>query len=103
MGAQDARVAGFSINGVTNPLLYAGIAVDGVDMEIDHNTFRNESYSGITSGNGANVDVHDNLFQSEHYGLIVDGSGIVSIHDNTMETSSVFAATASIASTSPTT
>lgn len=86
VGAQYARVAGFSIETVTNPLNYAGIAVDGVDMEIDHNTFGNATYSGVNSGYGANVDVHDNLFQSGSYGLLVDGSGIVTIHDNTMDT-----------------
>lgn len=85
VGAWYARVAGFSIESVTTPLNYAGIAIDGVDMEIDHNTFRNATYSGVNSGYGANVDVHDNLFQSSSYGVFVDGSGIVTIHDNTME------------------
>jgi len=85
VGAHNARVAGFSIEAVTNPVGYTGIAVDAVDMEIDHNTFLDGVYSGVTSGYGANVDAHDNLFQSSSYSLNVDGSGIVTIHDNTME------------------
>jgi hypothetical protein len=84
VGARDARVAGFSIRTENNTGFYTGIVVDGVDMEIDNNTFLAESYAGVTSGNGANVDAHDNLIQSQTYGLFLDGSGIVSVHDNTM-------------------
>jgi hypothetical protein len=86
VGADSARVAGFTIVNQTNPLYYAGIAVNGVTMEIDHNTFPNPMYAGINASNGADLDVHDNLFQASAYGLVLDGSGIVGVHDNTMET-----------------
>jgi len=88
VGAQDARVAGFSIRTETSPFTYTGIAVDGVDMEIDNNTFLFESYSGVTSGNGANVDIHDNRILTESYGLYLDGSRIVIVFNNNIEAGS---------------
>ncbi len=85
VGAEGARIAGFSIATATNPNLYSGIAVNGVTMEIHDNTMLNNTYAGIGAGAGANVDIHDNLFQSRVYALVLDGSGVVSVHDNTME------------------
>jgi nitrous oxidase accessory protein NosD len=85
VGAQGARVAGFSIANETNQVSYAALSVDGVTMEVDHNTFPDLTYTGIAASNLANVEVHDNLFQNSSYGLVLDGSGFVSVHDNTME------------------
>lgn len=86
LGADRARVAGFSIVSATDPNFYAGITVDGGSMEIDNNTFPTGSYAGIGSGNDANLDAHDNLMQTGSYSLVVDNSSVVRIHGNTMET-----------------
>jgi Protein of unknown function (DUF1565) len=85
VGAEDARVAGFSIANATYQVSYAALAVNGATMEIDHNTFLDVTYTGVAASNQANVEVHDNLFQNSSYGLVLDGSGVVSVHDNTME------------------
>ena len=85
VGAENARVAGLSIANETNQVGYAALFVDGVTMEVDHNTFPNPTYTGVGASNMANVEIHDNLFQTSSYGLILDGSGVVSVHDNTME------------------
>ncbi|RPH60022.1 MAG: DUF1565 domain-containing protein, partial [Acidobacteria bacterium] len=85
VGAEDARVAGFSIANETYQVVYAALSVDGVTMEVDHNTFLDVTYTGVAASNNANVEVHDNLFQTSSYGLVLDGSGVVSVHDNTME------------------
>lgn len=83
VGAEGARVAGFSIVNLSD--YYVGVAVDGVTMQIDHNTFLGGMYAGVNAGNGASLDAHDNLFHTDVFGLILDGSGVVRVHDNTME------------------
>jgi len=85
VGAEGARVAGFSVANETYQVSYAALSVDGVTMEVDHNTFLDVTYTGVAAGNKANLEVHDNLFQTSSYGLVLDGSGVVSVHDNTME------------------
>jgi hypothetical protein len=85
VGAEDARVAGFSIANETYQVSYAALSADGVTMEVDHNTFLDATYAGVAAGNKANLEVHDNLIQASSYGLVLDGSGVVSVHDNTME------------------
>lgn len=85
VGAEGARVAGFSIANETYQVSYAALSVDGVTMEVDHNTFLDGTYTGLVAGNIANVNVHDNHFQASSYGLVLDGSGVVSVHDNTMD------------------
>lgn len=82
VGAEGARIAGFVIVGETNPNFYAGIAVDGVAMEIDNNTFPGPMYAGVNSGNGGGPNVHDNLFQTSSYGLFMDGSANALVHHN---------------------
>jgi hypothetical protein len=84
VGAEGARVAGFSIANAINQVSYAALSVDGVTMEVDHNTFTDQTYTGVAASNLANVEIHDNLFQNTSYGLVLDGSRFVSVHDNTM-------------------
>ena len=88
IGADNARIAGFSIAGETGTVGYAEIVVDGVTMESDHNTLLDGTYCGIAAGNEANLDAHDNTFKADSYGLVLDGSGTVHVHDNEMEGSS---------------
>jgi len=88
VGAEGARVAGFVIVGETNPSFYGGIAVDGVAMEIDNNTFA-LSYAGVISGNGAGPNVHDNEFSNVSYGLFMDRSANALVHHNDIGNSSV--------------
>src|SRR5678815_4328530 len=88
IGADNSRIAGFSIAGVTGTVGYAEIVVDGVTMESDHNTFLDGTYCGIAAGNEANLNAHDNTFKADSYGLVLDGSGTVHVHNNEMEGSS---------------
>jgi parallel beta-helix repeat protein len=88
VGAEGARIAGFVIANETNPLFYVGVAVDGVAMEIDNNTFPGPMYAGVNSGNGAGPDVHDNVFTTSTYGLFMDRSVGARVHNNDIATNS---------------
>ncbi len=87
-GAEGARVAGFTVVTETDPSFHSGIALVGVDMEIDHNTFEAEMYNGIGSASGAAPDIHDNVFLTRAYGLFLDNSGAVHVHDNVINSRS---------------
>jgi parallel beta-helix repeat protein len=72
VGAESSRVSGFKIG--EGPNFHFAIFVDGVTMQISHNTFKASTYGGVLLGNNGNSSVEDNVFDTSWYGVYIYSS-----------------------------
>jgi len=71
VGAEDSKVSGFKIGTNTKIQLHIAIVADGVTVQISDNTFKANTYGGVTLSNEGTSVIEDNVFDTDSYGIYI--------------------------------